>query len=100
MDAAELQKKIEHYGKLAQKNYYEYQQTGEPRYDRNYRKYEELEAVYRKAYETVKEEDDARTRRLTNMSCFIRDHIKTLDKQTYTKAEVIDLAERMKGLVI
>ena len=48
----------------------------------------------------AEEEDTARTRRLRNMSTFINDHIKQLNQQTYTKAEVLELAERMKQFLI
>lgn len=100
MDAKYLIEKSEHYYELAEKNYRDYQQSGDPRYERRNRNYEELADVYRKAGEMAEEEDTARTRRLQNMSAFINDHIKQLHQQTYTKAEVLELAERMKQFLI
>lgn len=99
MDAAELKKKIEKYEKLATKNYYLYQETGEPRYDKANEKYEELADVYRKAYELQCEEDDKITKRLKNISHFIKEHIENRDKQSYSKQEVLEIAEKMKQFV-
>ena len=100
MDAKELEKKIERYEKLAQKNYMIYQEVGEARYERAWKNYEELADVYRKAYVAQCEEDEARTRRLQNMSHFIKEHIEFRFKDNYTKSEVVELAETMKQFVI
>lgn len=76
-----------------------YQETGEPRYlNANY-KYEELADVYRIAYKYKEEEDTDRTRRMKNMTAFIEEHIEKRQKDSYTKAEVVELAKRMKQFV-
>ena len=95
-EAKELEKKIEKYEKLAEKNYMFYQQSGEPRYDKAYEKYSELADVYRAAYKYQSEADDSLSRRLGNMSSYIKEHIECLNKQTYTKKEVLRIAEEMK----
>ena len=100
MEIKELEKNIKRYEKLADKNYYLYQQTGEPRYDRAYQNYSELAQVHRMAYKYKIEEDDERTRRLRNMSVFIKEHIEDRFKEQYTKNEVIELAERMKQFAL
>ena len=99
MDASELKKKIEKYDKLAAKNYYLYQETGEPRYDKANEKYEERADVYRAAYKYQLEEDESRSRRLRNFSYFVKEHVEGRDKQSYTKGEVLEMAERMKQFV-
>lgn len=99
MELAEIEKRIERYEKLAQKKYHEYQMTGEPRYDRDYEKYSELATIYRYAYKYKSDSEDDVSRRIRNISAFIEEHIVQRNKATYTKGEVIDLAERMKLLV-
>lgn len=99
MEAAELKKKIEKYDRLAQKNYEYYQQSGEPRYDKAYENYEELADVYRAAYKYQSEHDESLSRRLKNISYYIEEHIKQIPKETYTKKEVLELAEKFKQFV-
>ena len=99
MDIVELSRKIDKYDKLAQKNYMLYQESGEPRYDKANEKYEELADVYRAAYKYQLEEDESRSRRLRNFSCFVKEHVEERDKQSYTKSEVLELIEKMKQLL-
>ncbi len=100
MSPSELEKKIERYEKLADKNYKIYQQTGIPRYLSTYEKYDELADVYRAAYKYQSEYDDAQSRRLKNMSNFIKEHIEERYKNEYTKSEVVELANQMKQFAI
>ena len=99
MDASELKKKIEKYDKLAVKNYYLYQETGEPRYDKANEKYEDLADVYRAALEYQSDHDDGQVRRLRGMSDYINEHIVGRSKDTYTKEEVLRIAEALKQFV-
>lgn len=99
MDAQTLKEKIEKYDKLAEKNYMFYQESGEPRYDRAYEKYSELADVYRLALREQSEHDEALARRLRNFSCYIEEHVKKMNKQNYTKGEVLELAENLKHFV-
>ena len=64
--------------------------------DKAYEKYSELADVYRAAYKYQSEADDSLSRRLGNMSSYIEEHIECLNKQTYTKKEVLRIAEEMK----
>lgn len=98
MDAIELKKKIDKYDQLAEKNFRYYQESGESRYDRAYEKYSELADVYRLALREQQDHDEALSRRLRNISAYIDEHIKVRNKDTYTKKEVIDLAENIKQL--
>ncbi len=100
MDSKELEKKIERYEKLADKNYDIYQQTGESRYLSTYEKYNELADVYRMAFKYKLDHDEAQSRRLSNMSYFIKEHIEKRFKNEYTKNEVIDLANQMKQFAL
>lgn len=99
MDIVELSRKIDKYDKLAQKNYMLYQESGEPRYDKANEKYEELADVYRAAYKYQLEEDESRSRRLRNVSYFVKEHVEERDKQSYTKSEVLELMEKVEQLL-
>lgn len=96
MELKDISKKIDKYDNLAQKNFMNYQESGEPRYLSSSEKYEELADVYRMAYKYKDEEDTNRTRRMKNISAFIENHIEENPKETYSKAEVIELAKRIK----
>ena len=99
MDAQVLIKRIDKYDKLADKNYMYYQESGEPRYDKAYEKYSELADVYRLALKEQQDHDDALSRRFENFSYYVKEHVENMAKDTYTKKEVLELAERMKQFV-
>lgn len=99
MDKDILLKRIDKYEKLAQKNYYYYQESGEPRYDKAYEKYDELAEVYKAAYKYQSEHDESLARRLRNMSSYIEEYIEKRSKNTYSKDEVLDLADKLKQFV-
>ena len=100
MTLEEISKKIKHYEELAQKNYYAYQQTGDPRYDRYEAKYTELADVYRMAYKYESDREDTQLVRLHNFTYYIEEHIQNRTKETFTKKEVLDMAEHMKQFVL
>lgn len=100
MTTEDIKKGIYKYDKLAEKNYLAYQESGEPRYLNSSEKYEDLADVFRMAYRYKDDEDEARTRRMRNVTSFIENHIIDVPKETYTKKEVVDLAKKLKDFVI
>lgn len=100
MDKEILSKKIDRYDALAEKNYFLYQESGDPRYDKANEKYEELADVYRAAYKYQLDHDEAQGRRMHNISYFIEEHIEKSQKDNYSKEEVLELAKSMKQFVI
>ena len=93
MTADELFKKSQHYDDLAQKKYYEYQQSGDARYDREQQRYDELATVYKYAAKYKQEHDADTARRIRNMRVYIKEHIIDSTKKSYTKDEVESLAD-------
>lgn len=73
MELNELKRKSERFEELAQKNYYLYQETGEPRYLAYNEKYEELSNIYFIAYQYKLEEDNAMTQLIRNYNYIIND---------------------------
>lgn len=99
MDKEKLEKSVKRYEKLADKNYWLYQESGEPKYDKANEKYAELADVYRAALEYQSDHDDGQVRRLRGMSDYINEHIVGRSKDTYTKEEVLKIAEALKQFV-
>ena len=90
MTFEEALKKSERYQKLADKKYYEYQQTGDPRYDRAQTKHEEMADAYRYAYKYLKDVNDDYTHRLNNYRYWVNEK-RELPKREYTQEEVMEL---------
>ena len=78
----------------------DYQQTGDPRMHREYRRYDELSNVYTMAYKYQQETDEDRTRRLRNFTKFVNDHFDESTKETYTRAEVASLLRELESLLL
>ena len=100
MELVEIEKNMKRYEKLADKNYWLYQESGDPKYDKANEKYSDLADIYRMAYKYQQEEDTDRTRRLRNVSDYIRTHVKERKKDNYTKAEVLELVKTMKQFAV
>lgn len=81
---------LEYFDKLRLKNEDAYQQSGEPRYDKAFYKYQCICDAFTAKLEAENERDDTIKKRMTNCK-YVVDR---LCSQTYTKAEVIDMLQK------
>ena len=81
---------LDHYEKLRQKNFMNYQMSGEPRYDNAEHKYSAICDAFRARIEQEKEREVDIKGRMRNFE-YVVDQ---LVSPTYTKAEVVEMLRK------
>lgn len=76
----------DYYEAKAKKAEYNFQSTGDPRYDRELIKYEAIVDAFNGYLENKNETDDAKRRRQRNIDAYMEQHL--YKDELYTRAEV------------
>lgn len=87
----------DYYNKLYQRNYDNYQQTGDSRYERAYYQYQKIVDAFNGYIEWKKEEDTARKRRFDNFHNFLQNNVL---EEKYTRAEVFQLLRKVRDILV
>lgn len=80
----------EYYEKLSQKNYMDYQDSGDPRYDRAWHRYERISDAFRAKAREENERGDEMRKRLTNKDGAVA---RLIPDKSYSYSEVVSLLE-------
>lgn len=88
-----MQEWRDYYDRLQQKAYMTYQQTGDPKHDREQFRYSKIVDAFNGYLSYAEEADTERLRRWRNIDAYIERNVL---EETYTKAEVKRMLETLK----